>query len=90
MIPNTRVKKEDYYQCLICGAEIYWNTRKQLTSCTCGAISIDGCEEYIRILGNERDYRVIRQAQARGLPRCTSFHRVREGKSIVPLVFRLK
>ncbi len=52
-------KKETYYRCKKCGDEIYWNTHKKMTYCKCGAIAIDGCEYYVRINGNEKDYEKI-------------------------------
>ena len=52
-------KAQTYYRCKKCGDEIYWNTHKKMTSCKCGNIAIDGCEYYVRIIGNEKDYELI-------------------------------
>jgi len=49
-------KKELYIKCVKCGDEIFWNTHKQLTRCTCEAIYVDSCEGYIRIGGNKEDH----------------------------------
>ena len=57
----TKKKHETYYQCIHCKDEIYWNTHKNFTPCKCGKIAVDGCEEYIRINGDEKDYQVIQK-----------------------------
>ena len=49
-----------YYKCIHCGDVIYYNTHKKLIFCNCNKMGIDGCEYYVRIIGNEVDYRVIR------------------------------
>jgi len=54
-------KKEPYYKCIHCGDEIYWNTQKSMTYCKCEKIAVDGCEYYIRIIGNEKDYKIIKK-----------------------------
>ena len=54
-------KKETYYKCTHCGDEIFWNTNKRLVSCRCGKIYVDGCEFYVRIGGDEKDYKVIKK-----------------------------
>jgi len=56
-----KTKKETYYKCTHCGDEIFWNTHKKLTHCNCKKISVDGCEDYIRIGGNEEDRKVIKK-----------------------------
>ncbi len=56
------IKQETYYRCIHCGDKIFWNTHKKLISCSCGKISVDGCEDYIRILGNKEDYKCILNA----------------------------
>ncbi len=52
-------KKETYYKCKKCGGEIYWNTHKQLIHCKCGALGVDGCEFYVRLLGDEKNHEEI-------------------------------
>jgi hypothetical protein len=54
-------KKEAYYKCNHCGDEIFWNTQKKLTFCKCKKIAIDGCEYYVRIIGNKEDYKIIKK-----------------------------
>ena len=49
------------YKCTHCGDEIFWNTHKKLTHCNCKRISVDGCEDYVRVGGNEGDYKVIKK-----------------------------
>ena len=44
-----------YYKCTHCGDEIYWNTHKKMIMCKCGALGVDGCEFYMRLIGNEAD-----------------------------------
>ena len=48
-----------YYKCTHCGDEIFWNTHRKLTHCKCKKIWVDGCEDYVRVGGNEGDYKVI-------------------------------
>lgn len=52
-------KKQIYYKCTHCGDEIYWNTHKKFTSCKCEKIAIDGCEYYVRIIGDKADFKEI-------------------------------
>jgi len=54
-------KTQTYYRCKKCGDEIHGNTHKKMTDCTCGAIAIDGCEYYVRIIGNKKDFEVIKK-----------------------------
>ncbi|OHB19041.1 MAG: hypothetical protein A2666_04370 [Parcubacteria group bacterium RIFCSPHIGHO2_01_FULL_47_10b] len=60
-IKTRTTRKGTYYKCIHCGDEIFWNTHKRYTSCSCGKIAIDGCEDYVRIIGNERDYEEVVQ-----------------------------
>ena len=52
-------KKETYYKCTHCEDEIFWNTHRKFTYCKCKKIWIDGCEDYVRIGGTEKDYEVV-------------------------------
>jgi len=52
-------KHETYYKCAHCGDEIFWNTHKKMVECKCKKIWVDGCEDYVRVGGNEGDYTVI-------------------------------
>ena len=56
-----KTKGETYYKCTHCGGEIFWNTHKKLIYCTCKKIWVDGCEDYVRVGGNEGDYKVIKK-----------------------------
>ena len=53
--------KETYYQCTHCGDERYWNTGKRFVSCKCGKIFVDGCEEYVRVGGDKKDWKMIKK-----------------------------
>lgn len=52
-------QREVYWKCKKCGNEIYWNTHKQMTYCKCGALGVDGCEDYVRLLGDEKNHEKI-------------------------------
>ncbi len=54
-------RKETYYKCTHCGDELYWNTDKRFVPCKCGKIYVDGCEEYVRVGGNKKDWKVIKK-----------------------------
>jgi hypothetical protein len=47
------------YKCKKCGDEIAGNTHKQLISCQCGAMAVDGDEHYARVVGDPKDYQEI-------------------------------
>lgn len=53
--------KETYIKCAKCGDEIFGDTRKKMTYCTCKAIAVDGCEDYIRIIGTNENYEIIQR-----------------------------
>ena len=57
----TKNKKETYYKCTHCKDEIFWNTHKKLIECKCKAIYVDGCEDYVRVGGDKKDYEVIKK-----------------------------
>ena len=52
---ENNTKKETYFKCKKCGDEIYWNTHKKVVYCKCGALGVDGCEFYVRLLGDEKN-----------------------------------
>jgi len=56
---KANLKKEAYYKCRKCGDEIYWNTHKQCVSCRCGALAVDGCADYVRVIGDRKNWRRI-------------------------------
>ena len=55
----TETKKKTYIKCKKCGVEIHQNTHKKMTPCKCGAVQVDGCADYGRVLGNKEDYAVL-------------------------------
>lgn len=59
MRTKVKSKKETYFKCKKCGDEIYWNTHKKYTKCRCGALAVDGCEFYIRIMGDKKDHTTV-------------------------------
>ena len=58
---KVKTKKEVYWKCKKCGDEIYWNTHKKMTMCKCGALGVDGCEDYVRLIGNREDHEQIKK-----------------------------
>ena len=54
MTTKTKTKKEIHLRCKKCGDEIYWNTHKKMIMCKCGALGVDGCEFYLRLIGDEK------------------------------------
>ena len=61
MTAKTKTKKETYWRCKKCGDEIYWNTNKQMIYCKCGALGVDGCEFYVRLIGNKTDRKEVKK-----------------------------
>lgn len=59
-VTNT-LKKETYIKCKKCGDEVYFNTQKKMIPCTCGAIEVDGCEDYVRVVGVEGTYEEVKK-----------------------------
>lgn len=51
-MPTTEIT----YKCKKCGAEIPANTNKNLTSCKCDALAVDGCADYVRVIGDKEDW----------------------------------
>lgn len=58
---KSKPKKEIHFKCKKCGDEIYWNTHKKMIHCKCGALGVDGCEYYVRTIGNEVDREIIKK-----------------------------
>ena len=42
--------------CRHCRTEIPTNTHKKFITCTCGKIAVDGCEDYVRLIGDSADF----------------------------------
>jgi len=63
-------KKETYkthYECLKCGDKLASDTNKKMIHCKCKVIAVDGCEFYVRIIGNEKDWKMVRVKQDKKL-----------------------
>lgn len=54
-------KTETYIKCKKCGTEVSIITNGNLTLCKCGAISVDGSNDLVRVLGNPDDYEEIQK-----------------------------
>jgi len=54
-------KVEIYIKCLRCGEEIKGDTHKKMIYCKCEKIGVDGCEHYIRIIGESKDYKIVKR-----------------------------
>jgi hypothetical protein len=54
-------KIETYIKCKKCGTEVFTITNGGLTPCKCGAISVDGSNDLVRVLGNPEDYEEIQK-----------------------------
>lgn len=48
-----------YYKCKACEDEIFSDTKKVMIWCNCRAMGIDGCEGYIRIIGDKDNVELI-------------------------------
>lgn len=54
-------KIETYIKCKKCEVEVSTITNGELTPCKCGAISVDGSKDLVRVLGNPEDYEEIQK-----------------------------
>jgi hypothetical protein len=54
-------KKETYIKCKKCSTEVPSITNGSLTPCKCGAISVDGSKDLVRVLGKPEDYEEIQK-----------------------------
>jgi len=59
-VANT-AQKETYIKCKKCDTEVFCLTKGDLTPCKCGAISVDGSKDLVRVLGNPEDYEEIQK-----------------------------
>jgi len=48
-------------ECKKCCTEISAITKGNLTPCKCGAISVDGSKDLVRVIGNPEDYEEIQK-----------------------------
>ncbi len=53
------IKKVTYIKCKKCGTEIFQNAHKKMTPCQCGVVEVDGCDEYTKVIGNDKDCKFI-------------------------------
>ena len=49
-------------KCKKCGDVIESKSTNDLKRCSCGAVAVDGGKEYLKRLGNEKDYEELREA----------------------------
>ena len=56
-----KTEKATYIKCKKCGTEILSITHGSLTPCKCGAISVDGSKELVRVIGKLEDYEEIQK-----------------------------
>ncbi len=56
---NTKIER--YIKCKKCGTEVFTITNGGLTPCKCGAISVDGSKDLVKVLGNSEDYEEIQK-----------------------------
>jgi hypothetical protein len=54
-------QKETYIKCKKCNTEVFTITNGGLTPCKCGAISVDGSKDLVRVLGNPDDYEEVQK-----------------------------
>jgi len=54
-------KIETYIKCKKCGTEVFTITNGSPTPCKCGAISVDGSKDLVRVLGKPEDYEEIQK-----------------------------
>ena len=56
-----KTTQETFIKCKKCGTEICFDTRKKMVPCACGAIFVDGSEDYVRVGGDEKAYIEIKK-----------------------------
>ena len=54
--PVNQNKAGTYIKCKKCDTLIHSDTKKKMTPCKCGAIEVDGCDEYVRVVGDKDKY----------------------------------
>jgi Zn finger protein HypA/HybF involved in hydrogenase expression len=60
-IATNTTNKETYIKCKKCSTEVLAITKDNLTPCKCGAISVDGSKDLLRVVGNPEDYEKIQK-----------------------------
>jgi hypothetical protein len=56
--------EQSKFICLKCGDIIFSKYPGHFVTCTCGSLSVDQTEDYIRILGNQEDYTEVVNVEA--------------------------
>lgn len=56
MEKKKQIIKVNKIKCKKCGNIIEFKTTNDLKRCSCGAVAVDGGKEYLKRLGNEKDY----------------------------------
>ena len=54
-----KTKKITFVRCKKCGDEIFGDTKKKMTYCKCKSICVDGCDDYVRVSGDKKNYEEI-------------------------------
>jgi len=56
---NTKIEK--YIKCKKCDTEVFIITNGGLTPCKCGAISVDGSNDLVRVIGSPEGYEEVQK-----------------------------
>jgi hypothetical protein len=51
--------KQSFYKCKNCGDEIGVNTNSRLGCCKCGKLGVDGNGDYVRVIDEKNNSRLI-------------------------------
>ena len=60
-VATNTTEKETYIKCKKCSTEVSTITKGDLIPCKCGAISVDGSKDLVRVVGNPEDYEEIQK-----------------------------
>lgn len=52
--------KVNAIKCKLCGDKIYSRANHDFHWCSCGSVAIDGGFEYVKICGDEKNYKVMK------------------------------
>lgn len=52
-------------KCLNCKDVIKSKHRHDFVTCSCGKVSVDGGNEYLRIIGDQKNYEIISESKGR-------------------------
>lgn len=56
---TVKIKKKIFIKCKKCDNEIFSDTNKNMIYCKCGAVAVDGCDDYVRIIGGKEDFEIL-------------------------------